>query len=413
MFGSTVNESKKGGANFYAIWEKSSIISKTENGRTGSGLWRYFVPAYDGIEGFIDEYGNSVIETPEIPIMGIDGELITIGARPYYENERKAKKDSGDIVGYYEEIRQRPFTEDEMFRDPANEKIIFDVDKIYQQIEHNSGNTKSYLRKGNFTWKGGQRDTEVVWEDDENGGRWLVYWMPKIDERNKFVIKYGQKSPANTHEGVFSTDPIDHKYTSSNKKSKAASHGFRKLSIVDGKNSNIFVTQYWGRPHEPYDYYEDMLMQCVFYGWEILGESNKPGCINYFRERGYGNYLMDRPAFTHTDYSEKNQKEKWIPNTGQVDSGIRRMLIEHYQSYVYQNIGINNATGEMGCCLFDDTLKDNAKFDVENWTDYDLTVSAMFAIIGSKAYVPKKVEYIPIDFFKKYDNRGNESKEIK
>lgn len=412
LFGSTVNESKKGGANFYALWQKSSILEMTENGRTGSGMWKYFVPAYDGIEGFIDEYGMSVIDTPETPVMGIDGEWINIGAKPYYESERKAKQMSGDIVGYFEEIRQRPFTEDEMFRDPANEKTSFDIDKIYQQLDHNTGITGNHLVQGNFVWRDGKRDTEVVWEPDKMG-KWLVYWMPQGDDRNKQTIKYGQKAPANTHEGVFSTDPIDHKYTTSNKKSKAASHGFRKLSIVKPEMSNIFVCQYWARPSDPAIFYEDMLMQCVFYGWEILGESNKPGCINHFRNRGYEHYLMDRPAFTHSEYSEKNQKEKWIPNTGSVESGIRRMLVEHMQSYVYQNIGISSTTNVMGNCMFDDTLNDLAKFNVEDWTDYDLTVSAMYAIIASKSYTVIKREVTPITFFKKYDNRGNESKEVK
>lgn len=412
FFGSTVNEAKKGGANFKAIWDKSSIKEKTENGRTNSGLWRYFVPAFDGIEGFIDEYGMSVIDTPEVPVMGIDGVLITIGAKPYYEAERKAKQLAGDIVGYFEEIRQRPFSEDEMFRDPANERASFDIDKIYQQLDHNLGNTTNHLVRGNFVWKDGQRDTEVVWEADVNG-KWLVYWMPKGDDRNKVTLKYGQKAPANTHEGCFSTDPIDHKYTSSNKKSMAASHGFRKLNIVDGHDSNIFVCQYWARPSDPSIFYEDMLMQCVFYGWEILGESNKPGCINHFRNRGYEHYLMDRPAFTHSEYSEKNQKEKWIPNTGTIEQGIRRMLVEHLQSYVYQNVGTNSVTGMMGCCMFDDTLKDWAKFNVEDWTDYDLTVSAMYAIIASKSYAVIKQESTPINLFKKFDNRGMVSKEIK
>ena len=412
LFGSTVNEAKKGGAGFKAIWDKSSIKDKTEIGRTRSGLWKYFVPAYDGMEGFIDEYGMSIIETPAVPVMGIDGVLITVGAKPYYESVRRELQQSGDVVGYFEEIRQRPFTEDEMFRDPANDKTSFDIDKIYQQLEHNSFNAKNPLVKGNFTWKDGVRDTEVVFEPDSNG-RWLVYWMPNQDDRNKFTTKYGQKAPANTHEGVFSTDPIDHKYTSSNKRSMAASHGFRKLSIIDGHMSNIFVSQYWARPSDPSIFYEDMLMQCVFYGWEILGESNKPGCMNHFRNRGYGHYLMDRPAFTHSEYSEKNQKEKWIPNTGSIESGIRRMLVEHLQSYVYQNVGTNSTTNVMGCCLFDDTLNDWAKFNVEDWTDYDLTVSAMYAVIGSKSVVVPKREFAPINLFKKYDNRGSESREIK
>jgi len=405
LFGSTVNESTKGGDKFKSIWDKSCVNEKTANGRTLSGLWRYFVPAYDGLEGFIDEYGRSVIDTPESPIMGIDGHWIKIGAKPYLEAERAAKYDSGDIVGYYEEIRQRPFTVDEMFRDPANEQTQFDLDKIYQQINHNDSVSENPLRRGNFVWKNAVPDSEVVFQEDNNG-KWLVSWFPKVEDRNKHVVKFGKKAPANTHDGLFSVDPFDHRYVSGGKQSKAASHGIHKYSFNDPNVSNTFISQYWGRPKDPAVFYEDMLMQCVFYGWEILGESNKPGCINHFRNRGYDNYLMRRPAFTHNEHSEKKQEEVWIPNTGTIDKGIRRMLVEHMQSYVYQYIGNNSITGIMGNCKFNDTLHDLVKFDIEKWTDYDLTVSAMYAVLGLNTYQPKKLARKTIKLFEIYDTTG-------
>lgn len=92
MIPSTVNEMTKGGAPFKKAWQDSDSSNKTENGRTISGFYRYFVPAYDGFEGFIDEYGFSIVETPEKPVMGIDGKLITQGAKPYLEAERKPEK---------------------------------------------------------------------------------------------------------------------------------------------------------------------------------------------------------------------------------------------------------------------------------------------------------------------------------
>ena len=410
-FGSTVNESTKGGANFKVIWDQSSVLEKTENNRTSSGLWRYFVPAYDGLEGFIDVYGMSVIETPEAPVMGLDGNWITIGAKPFLEAERRGKQNDANLVGYYEEIRQRPFTVDEMFRDPANEQTQFDLDKIYQQIEHNNTVSENPLRRGNFTWKDGKHDTEVVFEEDSNG-RWLVAWMPPPQERNKFIHKYGQKAPANTHQGLFSVDPYDHRYTSGSKKSLAASHGFHKMSFENPFVSNTIISQYWGRPSDPAVFYEDMLLQCVFYGWEILGESNKPGCINHFVNRGYENYLMVRPAHTHNEHSKVEQKEKWLPNTGPLDKGIRRMLVDYSISYVYQHIGINTITGIIGNCKFNDTLHDLAKFDIEAWTDYDLSVSFMIGVLGLNTYMPVKKTREPIVLFHKYDTSGSASKLI-
>lgn len=411
LFGSTVNETNKGGAKFKSIWDKSNVNEKNSNNRTLSGLWRYFVPAYDGFEGFIDEYGESVINTPAEPVMGIDGQLIRVGAKQYLEAERNAKYDSGDMVGYYEEIRQRPFTVDEMFRDPANEQTQFDLDKIYEQINHNDAISDSPLRRGNFIWKDAIPDGEVVFQEDKNG-KWLVSWFPAQQDRNKFVIKYGKKSPANTHDGLFSVDPFDHRYTSGNKQSKAASHGLHKYTFNDPFISNTFVSQYWGRPKDPTIFYEDMLLECVFYGWEILGESNKPGCINHFCNRGYENYLMDRPSFTHNEHSKANQKEKWIPNTGTIDKGIRRMLVEHMQSYVYQYIGLNSITGVIGNCKFNDTLHDLVKFDIESWTDYDLTVSAMIGVLGLNTYVPKKAKRETIKLFEVYNSTGITSKLI-
>ena len=58
---STVNKMKDGGAGYKTLWNESNqLLHKT----TPSGLYRYFKPAYDGYEGFIDEYGMSIIDTP-------------------------------------------------------------------------------------------------------------------------------------------------------------------------------------------------------------------------------------------------------------------------------------------------------------------------------------------------------------
>ena len=409
FFGSTVNESEKGGKGFKSIWDRSLHSERTLNGRTQSGLYRYFVPAYDGMEGFIDSYGMSVIEDPEKPVIGIDGNMIKIGAKRYLEQELESKRKAGDVVGYYEQMRQFPITEDDMFRDPANESTSFDLDKIYEQIDYTSAilsTNSSLLTRGNLKWKNGVRDTEVEFHHDDKNGKWVFSWFPKLEDRNKKSMKFGKVCPANTHAGLFSIDPFDHKQTTSKKNSKAGSHGFRKLDLLDPEFSDCFISEYWGRPKDPHILYEDMILQCVFFGWEILGESNKPGCINYFRLRGYDNYLMMRPAITQTEYSEKNQDEPWLPTTGEAARGT---LVENLSSYIYQRIGRNSENGKMGNCLFINTLKDWAAFDPEKWTDYDLTVSAMIAVVGSKKYVPKKVAIPSFNLFPQYKLMGDRS----
>ncbi len=409
--GSTVNESSSGGLAFKNIWDNSSPLEKNENGRTISGLYRYFVPAYDGLEGFVDEYGMSVIEDPEKPTFDRDGIKILKGAKSYLLAEREAKRKAGDIVGYYEAMRQFPFDETEMFRDAANEKTTFNLDKIYEQIDHNAISVQSnkMLIRGNFEWAGGIRDTIVEWHPNENG-RWLLWWLPPPEQRNKFTTIYSKRCPSNNHVGLFSLDPYGSKTTTVGKHSLAASHGFRKYDAMDINKSNVFISEYWNRPKDPLIVYEDMIKQCFFFGWEILVESNKTNCLDYFRMRGYEKYLMERPAITHTEAS-KGQKEPGLPNVGE---GLRQQLIETLENYISTSIGMRENEGSMGVMPFDNTLQDWINFDPEKWTDYDLTVSSMIALIGSKKYQEKPKQYVnTLSLFPQYKRVGNTSVRIK
>ena len=405
LMGSSVEEAEKGGKEFKEVWMNSNPLERDLNGRTISGLYRYFTPAEDGLEGFIDEYGMSVMETPAKPVMGIDGQLIKIGAIEYLENVLKSKKEAGDMIGYYEAKRQFPRTEADMFLDPKNETASLPVEKIYQQIEINNGFPTLPIRQGNFQWKDGLQDTYVVFHDDPKG-RWLVYWMPKPEDRSKWVLLRGLKSPSFKDFGCFGLDPYDHKLTSEGKGSNAASHGYRKFDHMDPLFSDIFVTEYLARPMDPYEMYEDILMQCVFYGWPVLGESNKPGCMTYFENRGYFNYLMMRPAATHTDWSEENQESPWIPTTG---DAVRNSLVSYLRAYIYQKIGLNEQTKKPGNMVFNRTLQDWLVFKGEGqWTDWDLTVSTMLAIAGSLDYKPKKKEVKNMQFFPVFGKDGRQ-----
>ena len=115
IVGSTVNPMNKGGNEYKGLWYDSDPNDRNSNGRTRSGLYRIFIPAYDALEGFFDQYGNPVIEDPEQEVEGIDGDFITVGSKTYLKNERRSFKDNPSELN--EVTRQFPFTEDEAFRD--------------------------------------------------------------------------------------------------------------------------------------------------------------------------------------------------------------------------------------------------------------------------------------------------------
>jgi len=134
MVGSTVNPLDKGGSNFKKMVYSSDPSERNDNGRTKTGLYKIFIPAYEALEGFFDRYGNPVIEDPEEPVLGVDGEMIEIGAKTFLKNERKAL--SNDSYELNEVIRQFPFTMEEAFRD-STKASTFNIAKIYEQLEHN------------------------------------------------------------------------------------------------------------------------------------------------------------------------------------------------------------------------------------------------------------------------------------
>ena len=115
MMGSTSNALSKGGDNFKKLYEDSNVNSRNANGQTKSGMYSLFIPMEWNMEGFIDRYGMPVFETPKIPILGIDNEMIERGAVDYWQNEVDSLKNDAD--GLNEFYRQFPRTESHAFRD--------------------------------------------------------------------------------------------------------------------------------------------------------------------------------------------------------------------------------------------------------------------------------------------------------
>ena len=83
LVGSTVNPMDKGGSQYKDLWEDSDPLTRNKNGRTKTGLYRLFIPAYASLEGFFDKHGYPVIDDPVETIEGIDDEYIYTGAKTF------------------------------------------------------------------------------------------------------------------------------------------------------------------------------------------------------------------------------------------------------------------------------------------------------------------------------------------
>ena len=399
----TVNEmSDAGGENFKNIWDDSDIKEKNANGRTRSGMYSYFTPAYDGYEGFIDEYGMSVIDTPTKEQAKFIGKKI--GAKEYLRNVRESYKKNTTKLS--EEKRQRPFSVDEAFRNDSRHSP-FDVERIYQQMDYNEA-ADNLVVKGNFVWSEGIQDSKVIWIPSSQG-KWRISWIPPKERANSIKMKFKKKCPGNEMELVAGCDPYDHDTTTDGRRSDAACYVYKKFTMMDDF-CNQFVCEYIARPPKAEMFYEDVIKTCVYYGCPILIENNKVGIIKYFERRGYYEYLMDRPESTHTDNSRK-QQTKGIPSTG---VAVINAQTEAVATYVYDYIGMNEETGEMGKCYFNRLLDDWSRFEPDNRTKYDATVASSLALLASQKHVRKKeIKVVSLDFIKRYNNKGIISKKVK
>lgn len=397
---STVEESeKKGTVNSRKIWDDADISKRDPNGFTQNGMYRIFVPATDGYleiiggETFIDEYGYSLKEK----------------AKAFFLNKRANLK-GADLNS---EKRKYPLEEKDMW--VSDTKVaIFDTHKIEQQIEYNQYQlNENSLVRGNFYWVGGVRFGTVAWNPDPNG-KWLIIWLPPTDLRNKVIMRNGKKAPGNTDLSCSGLDPYDSDTTADKSRmSDAASYTFRKFDPLNPYQTGTFVTEYVNRPKTADIMFEDMLMQAIFYGHEILIENNKIGCINFFKRNGYENYLMRRPEETQTVNSRKMLDDYGIPMSG---AEARQALIYATESYIINSVGLieeENKEPVMGKCYFNTLLNTWLNYDVDDdWTEHDSMVGAGLALLGARKYISKKTVRQRVEFFQKYDNSGSVSKPL-
>jgi hypothetical protein len=412
MMGSTSNALSKGGENFKKLFYDSDPTKRSANGQTKSGLYSLFIPMEWNMEGFIDEYGWPVFEDPKKPVMGIDGEQITIGVITYWNNEVAAMKSDSDALNEF--YRQFPRTESHAFRDESKSSL-FNLTKIYQQIDYNDAMIKDrVLTTGYFHWKNGEKDSEVIWTPDPKG-RFIVSWIPDAKMRNNVIKKDGKFYPGNKDIGVFGCDPYDISGVVGGGGSAGALHGITNFHMENAPTNHFFL-EYIARPQTAEIFFEDVLMACFFYGMPILVENNKQRLLYHFKNRGYRPFSMNRPD-KHTSKLSKTELELGgIPNSSE---DIKHAHANSINTYIEEYVGIDaegnyRENDSMGDMYFTRTLNDWARFDINNRTKHDASISSGLALMASRRhlFIPVKQESKISVKFVRYKNTGIRSEII-
>ena len=364
---STVGEMEKGGGRaFKHQCKMSDYYERNPNGQTRSGLAVLFIPAYDGLQGFIDEYGMSVIDTPTQQ----QSEYIKrdIGAREFLLNTRKGYIDAEDQEALSENIRLYPIRFAECFRTAAKSSG-FNMNKLENYIDELTF-SKQAIVTGNFVWKENIRDSKVIFVENPQG-KFKVSHQLNDSESNKKVWSddEGLWKPGNSYWGVAGGDPFKFNKTEGNRKSKGGGAVIRKGQLRDGdfRMKRKFVCIYAQRTFDKDIYGEDMLMMCLYYGVPMFPEIDVPFLWDYFRDRGYPGYLL---------YKADPNTFKISVTPGDTANRTKQDIFGEFMTWIENEADEENHIEILEECRDID--------GPEDMTNYDLFTAAGYALLGTR-----------------------------
>jgi hypothetical protein len=348
LYTTTVEEMEAGGSDFKELIKQSDRNERDDNGRTKTGLYVYFLAADRTL--YYDKYGKPDLQR----------------GRLYHMNKRDSLKNNPRSLSSY--IRKNPFNLQEAFR-VDGDKCLYNSELLNDQLDK-LGWKENVTTRGNFIWENGVRDSKVVWKKDRNG-HWEICWLFEKAHESNNISKDGNRfKPLNTSKFVGGADIFSHDIVKDSRRSDGALLVKMKFNAAaDSPYNNAFVCKYKYRAESASIQYEDMLKTAVYFGCQILFESNKNNWKDYFVSRGYEAFLMKLPGYP--DYGIPGNK-----NTHQ-------QLCECSEEYI-----LENSTN----VWFKDCLTDWLEFDINNTTKFDVAMAAGYTLIADNKLLYKRNE---------------------
>ena len=96
---------------------------------------------------------------------------------------------------------------------------------------------------------------------------------------------------------------------------------------------------------------------------------------------------MDRPQHLKSANAKINVKTKGIPSNSQ---DVIQAHAQSIEQYIYDHVGVNGNTGDMGKMYFNRTLEDWIGFKINDRTKFDLTISSGLALLAAQSLSPRR-----------------------
>ena len=372
---STVGEMELGGGEqFRELCENSQFGKRSANGQTATGLYVLFTPTWDGLEGYIDRYGNSVIENPtEQQAKDIKG---TVGAKEHILNTIDYLKTLPKKDKLLQFQREHPTTYRGCFRSNSKDPF-FNISKIEDRLDEIASDPTGTV-KGNFEWVGTPYQSGVKFIPHENG-RFEMSYQLTADKANRVTWDSNIESfVADNVQFCAGADPFKANTTKGKKRSNGAGAVFWGHDIMldpfekpfEEWQSNRFVCTYSFRPDTKPEYGDDMIMMCVYWGCPMFPETNVPFVREHFEENGYGAMLIHR---------QEKGKHDMIAG-GDTTEKVKQKIFQLYQTYIERHV-MKEKHSQLLIEVRD--IK-----GVDDMTNFDMFTAGGYAMLGISHYLP-------------------------
>lgn len=393
---STTNEMSKGGGDEYKkIWDKANQFIKKP---TVNRIVRFFQPAYEAYEGFIDEFGDSVVSNPTEEQYNYlvnrwveyteDGDLkselceedIRLGSRQYVLFKRREGLSGIDLE---EEIRMNPCTEEEAFT-YAGTGCEFNSANIQRQIKELE-DSPIYLRQMRLVPEKevvqsifpNQKDKERLITkpmDDPKGG-WYILELP--NKPNHFRVSGNYLEPLNKPMYQIGVDTT--KDMVSVHGSKPVIMVFKKSCIVNGEEMGLYpVAMYLEKTRLDIHFDEQVLLACKLYGCTANYEIDARGdYYRYFNKHNCGDFLEWTPTIARNPVKKNNKIE---PGTRSGDPFQLSTQLQVAKMYV-DGTDNNIYNGHVHRIKYISLLKQLLKYDHNERTPFDECIALFMCLL--------------------------------
>jgi hypothetical protein len=344
IYTSTVEEMEGFLEDYVKLWKQSDMNLRNENGRTESGLYRFFTPAQKIM--FVDRYGY-----PD-----------EARALEHIAREITGMSDPRDIASY---IRKHPRNWKEAFS-AGGDNCIYDPIKLEnRQTILNFKKEKELFKRYNLIWDESSKNekgipTKVRKVENANGRFCFAWDFSDEALANNVAWKNNLFIPKNTTQFVIGIDPYDHNRTKNGTFSQGAALVYMKYDpLGDDFFQENFVAYYLGRPATAPEFWEDMVKLCHYFSCQMLFEDQKPGVMHHFIERGYGAFLL------------RNDKgEPGISASEKTHASIAELT----EAFISDNINR---------VMFPRLIKDWLEYDPDDTQKFDMAMAAGYALIAA------------------------------